>query len=681
MHILDRVRLGCRLLFAFVAVAHVVAGRGIAQSADRSPWPADVVEAIEELPVQDAGRIKPLLAYARQILLQLSERQSITLADDTKLSATEWLLDVMFRNAVTRDDRVFLVTNKEILDAIEVSHDARKMRDRYSYNELASGVQKLFELSDQYRATLQRERKKVGDLPLVQGQILGLADDVWLYQRLGVEFAMLAQRHPLDDAGLEALFGGKTARASQACEHGLDLHRRLKAEMATVDDNEITPLKRLLLAVFDAVPRGGGRLKIFPASDAANPDWSSAADILDRSLRADEAAVQRAPLLRALEAFVDGPAKVTLADATALRDAVTKAATARGEAGAVSYELTLERGAFLHWIRGLFLISLVLVALLWWKPQATLYGRLVYMVALVPVVLMTVMIVLRCAIRYHDPSTDILAPVTNLYETIPFITVIGAGILLFVEFVTKNRIGLSLAILLGFVGSQLALSYEPLDGGDNLAPLQAVLVSNFWLLTHVQTVTVGYAACLVASVLAHVWLLRRLVLHLRRDRAPAADPMLKAVMRFCYGAVAFGLVFSTVGTILGGIWANDSWGRFWGWDPKENGALMICLWQAMMLHCRMAGFVRHLGFAALTIVLGMITAFSWWHVNQLGVGLHSYGFTKGILQALYVFYSIEGVVLLGVLFSKAVAVVAAQQVQALPRGGDAPVKAQERFDA
>jgi hypothetical protein len=105
-----------------------------------------------------------------------------------------------------------------------------------------------------------------------------------------------------------------------------------------------------------------------------------------------------------------------------------------------------------------------------------------------------------------------------------------------------------------------------------------------------------------------------------------------------YGTICFGLLFSVVGTILGGIWANYSWGRFWGWDPKENGALLICLAEIAILHGRMAGWLRYHGMALASLGLGIVVAFSWWHVNQLGVGLHAYGFTEGILTALTWFY-------------------------------------------
>src|SRR5690606_19088166 len=119
---------------------------------------------------------------------------------------------------------------------------------------------------------------------------------------------------------------------------------------------------------------------------------------------------------------------------------------------------------------------------------------------------------------------------------------------------------------------------------------------------------------------------------------------LRSVSRMIYGTICFALVFSVVGTILGGIWANDSWGRFWGWDPKENGALLICLVNIATLHGRLAGWLRDRGMALAAIFGGVVVAFSWFHVNQLGVGLHSYGFTEGILTALTIFYVSQAIV-------------------------------------
>ena len=97
------------------------------------------------------------------------------------------------------------------------------------------------------------------------------------------------------------------------------------------------------------------------------------------------------------------------------------------------------------------------------------------------------------------------------------------------------------------------------------------------------------------------------------------------LLRILYGTLCFAIFFSFVGTVLGGLWADDSWGRFWGWDPKENGALMIVLWNALVLHARWGGMVKGRGLANLVVAGNIITTWSYFGVNELGVGLHAYG--------------------------------------------------------
>ena len=124
------------------------------------------------------------------------------------------------------------------------------------------------------------------------------------------------------------------------------------------------------------------------------------------------------------------------------------------------------------------------------------------------------------------------------------------------------------------------------------------------------------------------------------------DDAARSLTRMAYGFVGAALFLSLVGTILGGIWANYSWGRFWGWDPKENGALMIVLMCLIILHARLGGYIREIGLHACNIVTGMITVFSWFGVNQLGVGLHAYGFTDGVWFWLSMFWALQCVFLL-----------------------------------
>ena len=167
--------------------------------------------------------------------------------------------------------------------------------------------------------------------------------------------------------------------------------------------------------------------------------------------------------------------------------------------------------------------------------------------------------------------------------------------------------------------------------GDTMGMLAAVLDSNLWLATHVVTIALGYAGCVVAGIIGHVLLLQAI-----RGRGGAA-----AAARSLYAVLAFGLVFTVIGTLMGGIWADQSWGRFWGWDPKENGALLIIVWCAALFHARLAGWIGHIGLAAGAIGSLITVALAWFGVNLLGLGLHAYGFTSGALWGLLAFLAVE----------------------------------------
>ena len=108
-----------------------------------------------------------------------------------------------------------------------------------------------------------------------------------------------------------------------------------------------------------------------------------------------------------------------------------------------------------------------------------------------------------------------------------------------------------------------------------------------------------------------------------------------------YSASLYALFFALFGTILGGIWADQSWGRFWGWDPKENGALLIVLWLIMLLHMRVTGLVKPTGFALGLILNNIVVIMAWFGVNLLSIGLHSYGFASGIAFNITIFVILE----------------------------------------
>jgi ABC-type transport system involved in cytochrome c biogenesis permease subunit len=220
--------------------------------------------------------------------------------------------------------------------------------------------------------------------------------------------------------------------------------------------------------------------------------------------------------------------------------------------------------------------------------------------------------------------------VTNLYSSAVFV---GWGAVLLgviIEKFFKNGIGAAMASLVGFC--TLIVAHHLAMSGDTLEMMRAVLDSNFWLATHVTVITKGYSAMFLAGTLAIIFVLLG-VFGKKFNKETA-----RALSAMVYGITCFGALFSLVGTILGGIWADQSWGRFWGWDPKENGALLIVIMGAIFLHARWGGICKERGLMALAICGNMITAWSWFGTNLLGVGLHSYGFTDSGFSWLVIFW-------------------------------------------
>jgi ABC-type transport system involved in cytochrome c biogenesis permease subunit len=223
-------------------------------------------------------------------------------------------------------------------------------------------------------------------------------------------------------------------------------------------------------------------------------------------------------------------------------------------------------------------------------------------------------------------------PVTNLYETFVFVAWTGVLLGIILELFQKKSLGIMAGGVAGLLFLIIAGRYS-LEG-DTMGMLAAVLDSNLWLATHVVTISIGYAGCVISGIVGHVYMVHQLL-------NPGDLVFRLRTARSLYAVLAFGLFFTFVGTVMGGIWADQSWGRFWGWDPKENGALLIILWCAILFHARLAGMIGQLGMAAGAIISIITVVLAWFGVNLLGVGMHSYGFTSGVTRWLLVFVGSE----------------------------------------
>jgi cytochrome c-type biogenesis protein CcsB len=244
-------------------------------------------------------------------------------------------------------------------------------------------------------------------------------------------------------------------------------------------------------------------------------------------------------------------------------------------------------------------------------------------------------------------------PVTNLYSSAIFIGWASVVLGLVLERIYRVGIGLIVASVVGFV--TLVIAHNLALSGDTMEMMRAVLDTNFWLATHVVVITLGYASMFVAGLLAILYIILGLFTPLLAQKpgtlttqgnvaakktspADAGKSEVGTVLtKMVYGIICFATLFSFTGTVLGGIWADQSWGRFWGWDPKENCALLIVIWCAIMLHARWGKLVKERGLMLMAIFGNVVTAFSWFGVNMLGIGLHSYGFMDAAFRWLMLF--------------------------------------------
>lgn len=240
-------------------------------------------------------------------------------------------------------------------------------------------------------------------------------------------------------------------------------------------------------------------------------------------------------------------------------------------------------------------------------------------------VLMFFSIFLRCLITEKPP-------VTNLFESMIFVNFLLSFLLcLFVRFIDKKYIFLYGSIFMLFL-QYLIYRYSIYDG--DIRVLTPVLDTNFWLSTHVIIISIGYALCLSISFLSHISLY--FCVFKKID-----DYLNTKISNFIYFLCNSAIFFSLLGTILGGIWADHSWGRFWGWDPKENGALFIVFWLVFMVHFKNTGWFNPFLWSVFGVLTSVVIALAWFGVNLLGAGLHSYGFVQGIGHILFYFCLFE----------------------------------------
>ena len=695
----------------------------------------------------DGGRVKPLDSVARVYLRFISGKSVFEDAQGKERPAIQWYIDTLAADPARTSDpawdyKVVRIDNEQVL--AELKLDVREGL-RYSMNELRKHIGTLIEKHQ--KASLKREQKK--PLDTTEKKFLEVYDRLSLLQ-----YVNRGKGHDNEKNKLHLLTptteGGKDWKS-----FGLF---REEAELAGYSAAVTAARQKLRerpggfntaeqLQVLNRVVRGqlekmspkvvGQMIDIYFVSDPSEHTPEMRGDVLeglnDELSPADRDAV-KAKQAAASAAVLDSNAAAKgwsgllaayrAKNAAEFNEKVAAFLAERRamlnptELAATKVELGYNRfSPFLHCV-GLYVFALLLCCggfalraaeLPAWGEGLRRAGTTVLLATLA---IHTGSLLVRMWLMDRP-----LVFVTNLYSSAVFIGWGCVGLGLILERLYPIGIGNVLAAVLGLSTTIVA---HNLATDDTLEMMEAVLDTNFWLATHVTTVTLGYTATFVAGFVGCIYVFLMLAGVVKKSfETPTADvpnlmafgtavaglvaipvlvlwPVINALAKFevvhstipdllqygalvaggvyafalfvtragldgsgpkgenglhpvpkiarpitamaltpttsrvlaqmCYGVLCFATMLSFIGTVLGGIWADQSWGRFWGWDPKENGAVLIVLWNCLILHARWCGLAKDRGIAVLAVFGNVITAWSWFGTNQLGIGLHAYGF-------------------------------------------------------
>ena len=706
------------------------------------------LDQFARLPVVAEGRVKPLESAARGYLRMISHREEFEDKNGDKQPAIQWYLDVISAEISDRDaaawkHRVIRIENDQVL--AEMKLVAREGL-RYSIDEIRPQWEDLVQKS----STAMAKKRAGKPLELFETKILELADRVQLIlsinQLRGLDHKdnRLLLLPPTEDGAEWESLGDYREKAEReadlagmrAAKAKLDADPKRLDRLSTDEQAQIVQSlygfdighlpadmrpKRVqdaltVLRMDPSMVREAVRSKWLDATLSLLPPEDQAEvrkltkDAADRELQANPAAVDWD---RIITAYRDRDSGDFNAVVGSYRDKHLAHVPADALARA-RLEVTYNRFAPFYQCTGLYVLVFLLtvagfVMRAAEKPQ---WGEALRKSATY-VLLLTFVVHTAALVARMYLMDRWFVFVTNLYSSAIFIGLGCVGLGLILERLYPIGIGNLLAATLGLATTIVA---HNIASEDTLEMMQAVLDTNFWLSTHVTTVTLGYTATFVAGFLGVIYIALMLAAVIRDSftypQSPTvgplvafgvaaaglvtiplllAWPLLTALAKFeyihsslpsillfglaaaagiyavsllvqragveggssigevpgiakpvaamaltpetgkilgqmMYGVICFATLLSFVGTVLGGIWADQSWGRFWGWDPKENGAVLIVLWNALILHARWCGLVKDRGVAVLAIVGNIITAWSWFGTNQLGIGLHAYGF-------------------------------------------------------
>lgn len=536
------------------------------------------------LPVVSNGRVQPLDSLARNALLSIQGKQRVS-GNGAPASPAAWLAELNFNPALADSRKIFPIHHDDLLGLTKLTRGEVKT---YSYAELQPSF-----------AALQPEARRIGALDSktwspYEKALMQLTRNLTRYNQLKHALALPGQ------GDMEAAFALFLSDIQGAVAETEKQNQGREFNQAVID----SAASRIRM-----VDGWVQMTEVYTTPSGAGADgWRKLPDALIDAVEGRALHPSALACARMGDAFRAG-------DVNAFNSAIGDyrawlAENRPGPAKKAAYETFFNSVAPFYLCMVLYVVAFLCAAVSWlW--QGTPLRQAAFRVLLIGLVLHTLGLVARMMLEGRPP-------VTNLYSSAIFI---GWGAIILstaIELFHRNAIGIVVASVVGF--ATLLIAHHLSLSGDTLEMMRAVLDTNFWLATHVVVITLGYSSTFLAGAIGMVYLIRRAFGGVPKSTAASLRGMV-------YGVICFATLTSFVGTVLGGIWADQSWGRFWGWDPKENGALLIVLWNAIILHARWGGMIRERGLMVMAVFGNIVTSWSWFGTNMLGIGLHSYGFT------------------------------------------------------
>ena len=575
----------------------------------------------KNIPIQEQGRIKPLDTYARNQALAFYGKRKIK---HEEISAIDWMIDLFIHPEKGLEQKIFNIRSPDIVNALDL--EWTNNFHKYSYSEIFPGIQNQLPLISNIFD------KKEEDRDLFENQLVELYQNIMKYRQIASSLSCLLPMFTVyDPETAEKLHiePGQFTSYAHIMSHRGSLFNVSQNILTKSEESWTENEREVALLLYNlqqtSLDEFAQALKIIPpAKDDTTGLWISPWELLDGR----EIEPHQDRIMKSMEAYlVARYDNNSGAMSDALKSYRTGLLSSPGDR--VKFSI-LEKETWLN-KANLFTLSLVFYLFgfillgISWMVQPILLKNVAYGSLISGFMLHTYGIYLRMVIMSRPP-------ISTLYETVIFVGFVIVLLSVVIEYLRKDGLGIFIGSVSGSMLHYVGFGYAA--DGDTLEMLVAVLNSNFWLATHVTTIILGYGTSLMAGLIGHLYLIEKI-------RVPNNSKRLKSIYDNMFGVTLIALFFTLFGTILGGIWADQSWGRFWGWDPKENGALLIVLWQLMMVHMRLSGLAKADRFALGMVLNNIVVIMAWFGVNLLSIGLHSYGFASGIAVNIVLFTVFE----------------------------------------